>query len=283
MAVFNNRIGNDTFRGTDDEYDQVDYDGALNDYNFVLNGDGTVTASHPTDGVDRLISIEGMWFSGEQEWYSMEDAIRLTSSGGGGNSTTGTVGNDVLIGNAQDNIFYGNRGNDLMNGNGGATNQANFDGGLVEFTITRNTNGDVLMSHPTWGEDVLIDIDRLLFLRDGTSYTVEAAIQATRNLPAFRLDADNVINGTPGSDLMNATNAGQAFYGGTGNDVFNGGRGFDQVNFDGSLSEYTVTQIQGGYMFEHPIWGVDILRNIEGLWMSGEAVWYPVVAATFGF
>ena len=57
----------------------------------------------------------------------------------------------------------------------------------------------------------------------------------------------------------------------------------DQVNFDGSLSEYTVTQIEGGYMFEHPIWGVDILRNIEGLWMSGEAVWYPVVAATFGF
>lgn len=283
MAFFDNTNGNQNFTGTVAEYDQVNYQGSLTDYVFTLNANDTITVAHPTLGTDTLISMEGFWFNGERAWYSTADAFRL-AGGDGGNTLVfdGTSAADVLIGNAQSNQFYGGAGNDVILGNGGALNTARFDGSLIEYTISRTINGDTLMSHPTWGEDTLTDIDRLSFIREGAEYTIQNALNITQNLPAFRVDTDVVINGTPNRDFMNGTGGSESFYGGTGNDIFNGGGGFDQVNFDGALSEYAVTQIPGGFVFEHPIWGIDVLRNIEGLWMSGEGVWYPVIAATFG-
>ena len=67
------------------------------------------------------------------------------------------------------------------------------------------------------------------------------------------------------------------YYGGTGNDFYNGNEGYNQVNFGGALSEYTITQNDNGsYTFDHPVWGTDTLTNIDGLWLGGEAQWYAV-------
>lgn len=284
MAFFFNQNGNENFRGTAGEYDQVDYQGALADFTITESGN-TVTVAHPTWGTDTLTSIEGFWFNGERVWYSMADALRLSggNTGGGPGTFDGTAGHDVLIGSGANDEFYGGAGNDFIYGAGGARDTANFDGGLVEYTISRGANGDVLMSHPTWGEDTLNSVERLFFIRDGNEYSVTQAINQTNGLPDFRVDADIVINGTPNRDIMTGTNASESFYGGTGNDIYQGAGGFDQVNYDGALADYVVTQIPNGYIFEHPVWGVDILRSIEGLYFSGEGVWYPVVAATFGF
>ncbi len=87
MAVFINEFGNQTYRGTAAEYDQVDYAGFLQDYSFTQNADGSVTVQHPIFGTDTLLSIEGFWFQGESRWYSMEDALALSPSNGGGGTT----------------------------------------------------------------------------------------------------------------------------------------------------------------------------------------------------
>jgi len=87
MAIFINEFGNQTYRGTAAEYDQVDYAGSLEDYSFTQNGDGSVTVFHPNFGTDTLVSIEGFWFQGESRWYSMDDALALSPGNGGGGNT----------------------------------------------------------------------------------------------------------------------------------------------------------------------------------------------------
>lgn len=286
MVVFINRAGNQQYRGTAAEYDQVDYVGALTDYTFTQNPNGTVTVAHATLGTDTLTSIEGLWFSGEASWYSMNDAIRLA---GGEDSDgfidangtiTGNAGNNVLTGTNQNSVFYGDRGNDIINGNGGNYNQAEYDGSLNEYTFTQNANGSVTASHATWGTDTLTDIDGLWFTREQAWYSIEDAVRLSEGEPTFRLDEDGVLNGTPGNDRMVGTAADDFYYGGTGNDTYNGAGGYNQVNYDGDLSDYTITQNgNGSFTFDHPVWGRDTLTNIDGLWLNGEAEWYAVDAS----
>ena len=296
MVVFVNQAGNQRYNGTDPEYDQVDYVGSLLDYTFTQNQNGTVTATHTELGTDTLSSIEGFWFSGEEAWYSIEDAIALTTANTNPQPdnnpdndavNTGTIddrgfivgdtGNDRLTGGNQNDIFYGGRGDDVIDGNGGGYNQVEYDGDLNEYTFTQNANGSVTVTHATWGTDTLTDIDGLWFYREAAWYSVDDAIRLSDGAPEFRLDADGVLNGTTGDDRMIGDAGDDFYYGGTGNDFYNGNEGYNQVNFGGALSEYTITQNDNGsYTFDHPVWGTDTLTNIDGLWLGGEAQWYAV-------
>jgi len=282
MVVFINRAGNQRYTGTNAEYDQVDYSGALLDYTFTQNPNGTVTVTHPQLGTDTLSNIEGFWFGGEAAWYSMADAIRLTNAGDengfvdANGIITGNAGNNRLTGGNQNDVFYGDRGNDVINGNGGNYNQVEYDGALIEYTFTRNADGSTTASHATWGTDTLIDIDGFWFAREQAWYSINDAIRLTEGQPDFRLDDDGVLNGTPGNDRMIGTRVDDFYYGGTGNDFYNGRGGYNQVNFDGELSDYTVTRNGNAFTFDHPVWGTDTLTNIDGLWFAGEANWYAV-------
>lgn len=85
--------GNDMIDGNGGAYNQVDYQGALSDYQITQNADGTVSVSHAFLGTDILTDIDGFWFSGEAAWYSIADAIALTSNDdfAGTAATTGTI------------------------------------------------------------------------------------------------------------------------------------------------------------------------------------------------
>ncbi len=275
MAVFNNRAGDQSFRGQASEYDQVDYSGNLADYAFTQNANGSVTVTHPTLGTDTLFDINGFWFNGESAWYSIEDAIRLTTDApyiDESGAWIGTQGNDVLRGTAgTEDIFYADMGNDRIIGGGDEYDQAEYDGELIEYTFTRLNNGDVTVSHPTWGMDTLSDIDGMWFTREGAWYSIEDAIEITSGLPRFRLDADDVLNGTPGNDRMQADASGTNFYGGTGNDTFLGrNNAYDQVNYDGDLADYSVqTNANGIVIITSALWGRDTLSNIDGIYFNG--------------
>ena len=285
MEIFTNQAGNQQYTGRAPDYDQVNYQGALADYTFTQNANGTVTAAHPTLGTDTLSSIDGFWFLDEAAWYSIEDAIQL--SGGGGNQNPvieGTVRNDLLRGaNGVDDVLYGDRGNDTINGRGG-NDTVNYDGSLNEYTITQNGAGTVTVTHATWGTDTLRNIENLYFGREDNTYTINEALAqgndgADDNADGFRLDDDGVLNGTAGNDRMTGTGADDFYYGGTGNDRYDGQGGYNQVNFDGDLADYTITQTGNRtFTFDHPVWGTDTLIDIDGLWLAGEAEWYAVDA-----
>ena len=71
--VFRGSLGNDTIIGNAGSYDELSLAGSAADYSFTDNGDGTVTVSGDLIGVDTLTSIEGVWFRGAQQWFSIAD------------------------------------------------------------------------------------------------------------------------------------------------------------------------------------------------------------------
>ncbi len=275
--VFVGSRGNDTIDGNGGAYNQVDYAGRLSDYSITQNPDGSVTVDHPTRGTDTLTDIDGLWFQGEAGWYAMADALAASTGPSGGTLVngvyTGTNGNNALVGDTTATTFYSLRGNDTISGRSN-NDTLNVDGDVVEWTITQNANGTATMSHAMWGIKTVEGIDMILFGRSGESMTVAEAIAATEGLPAFRMDADGVLNGTPGNDIMNGNAQDEFFYGGVGNDTINGRGGFDQVNYDGERDDYTITQNgDGSYQVEHDVWGIDTVRNVEGFYFSGNNEW----------
>ena len=127
------------------------------------------------------------------------------------------------------------------------------------------------MTHPTWGENTLVGIENIQFQRDGEfSVSIDDAIAATAGLPRLRVDDDTVLNGTNGDDVLQSDASLLGLYGGTGNDVYFGSDGFDQVNYDGARSEYTIFENgDGSITVDHPIWGTDTLNDIDGLLFTG--------------
>lgn len=287
--VFFGGMGNDYYAGGRIGYDQVNFIGYLEDYTISENTNGTVSISHPLWGTDKLHGIEGLWFTDEQQWYSLAELI----DGDDDDSETGTgvlidgiiTGtnevDDLLIGDDGDNIFYAGRGNDIIRGEAG-NDQLNVDGDVIEWIFGTDADGNVTMSHPTWGENTLMGIETILFGRSGLTFTVADAIAATAGLPDFRLDGDNVINGTNGNDQLIFDTGTQNLYGGLGDDFFDGGADFDQINYDGNRSEFTFTQGENGIVtVDHPIWGTDTFINIEGLFFNGGDGEFILVADLF--
>ena len=168
---------------------------------------------------------------------------------------------DTLIGGGEDNAFFVGRGTDFVDG-GGGNDVLNVDGEVIEWTFTQLANGNVLMTHPTWGANTLANIESIFFARSGTTMSVQDAIDATAGLPDQRLDSDNVINGTDGDDFLFASVGIQGLYGGVGNDTFDGDAGnFNQVNYDGIRSEFSIVDNgDGSITVFHPIWGLSLIH-----------------------
>jgi len=176
---------------------------------------------------------------------------------------------DTLIGDGGNNVFFAGRGTDLIQG-GAGNDTLRVDGDIFEWTYSANADGSVTMTHPTWGENTLVGIEQILSQRSGETFSIDDAIASTNGLPRFRLDNDNVINGTNGDDVIPGGSDVQGFYGGTGDDVFLGTGDFEQVNYDGSRFEYSITQNgDGSITVDHPIWGTDTLNDIDALIFTG--------------
>ncbi len=268
--------GNDTLVGRADAYSQGIYNGSAEDYTITQQANGNVIFDHPVWGRDTLIDIDGIWFLQEAAWYSIEDLIDDAPQQETGTLINGVITgsdevNDFMTGTNANNVFYAGRGNDVINGEGGNRDTLRIDGDIIEWTFNFANNGALIMTHPTWGEKTLTGIEILFSIRAGRNYTIDEAIELTENLPEFRLDADDVLNGTNGDDIMIGATAGTNFYGGLGDDVFTGStRNYDQINYDGDRSEYTFTQNgDGSITADHPIWGTDTFTDIEGMFFNG--------------
>jgi len=187
---------------------------------------------------------------------------------------TGTSEVDTLVGGEDATTFYLGMGiGDSVVGNSDDDTLL-VDGGVEEWTFTENQDGSVSMSHAAWGVNTITGIEQITFARTGETYTVEDAIAATDGLPDFRVDADNVTNGTPFDDIMNGTAADDYFYGGVGDDTYDGAGGYNQVNYDGVMSDYTITQNEdGSFTFVHDVWGTDTVSNVDGFYFAGNFEW----------
>ena len=268
--------GDDTLIGLSDAYSQGAFNGAAIDYTITEAANGNVIFDHPVWGTDTLIDIDGIWFTDEARWYAIDDLIDDAPRQETGTLIDGVLTgsddvDDFIVGTNANDTFYVGRGNDIVEGSGGDEDVLRIDGDIIEWTFTLQNDGSLVMTHPTWGQNIVTGVETLFSVRAGRDYTIDEALQLTDQLPEFRLDADNVLNGTNGDDVMVGAVEGTNFYGGLGDDVFTGsGRNFDQINYDGDRSEYNFTQnADGSITAEHPIWGVDTFTDIEGLFFNG--------------
>ena len=248
-------LGNDRLDGGGGTYNQVNYDGALSEYSFTQNANGTVTVSHPVYGTDTLVDIDGFWFQGEAAWYSMEDALALAGGGGGGGSTfNGTAGLDVFVGTDGNNTYNGGPGTEY--------DQIDYQGALSDYSFTQNADGSVTVEG-FGNTDTLINVEGVWFQGEAAWYSVNNAVELSGG---NNTEGGNVFNGTNGLDIWIATNA---------NETFNGGNGveYDQVDYQGSANDYNFVRNADGSVTVTGFGNTDTLISIEGIWFQGSAEW----------
>lgn len=290
VDVFYGGKGDDTYQGGG-EYNQVDYDGAAADYQFVKNADDTVTVSHPVFGTDTLKDIHGMWFAGENKWYVIDDLLtaepgptppttdNVISATEQGGYLGGTEANDLFKGAGGTDVFYGGRGDDVFEGAGGY-NQVDYDGAAADYTFARAADGTVTVTHPEYGTDTLKDIGGMWFSGENKWYDIDAlAIPVPGETNVVEASPDGgYFRGTHGSDEFRGGNGVDVFYGGKGDDVYDGAGGdYNQVDLDGSKADYTFTRNDDGTVTAASAeYGHDVLKDIDGIWFYGEEVWSSV-------
>ncbi len=299
MAVFTKTAGNSLFQGRNGTYDQVDYQGSISEYSFIQNANGTVTVSHSIYGTDTLSNIEGFWFAGDSQWYSMDDALAMGGSFNQGPAfLTGTTGDDYLEGSNTNNEFFGDTGNDAFNGNGGDYNQVNYQGSLSDFTFSIDADGIVTASSYAEGTDTMFDIDGLWFGADNQWYSMDEVLQmngATPPVwqppvveppvveppvvvepPAETIEAFQ--EGGDGNDYLLGGDMNNVFFGGAGDDVIDGAGGeYNQVDYEGSIYDFTMSQAQNGVVtVSSAAEGTDLLANIDGFWFGADSQWYSL-------
>ncbi len=162
-------LGDDIINGGDNGYNQVDYSGSASDYTFVSNGDGSITATK-SSGVDTLIDIAGIWFTGEEAWYAMED---LAIPAGGTSEINGTVGNDYITGTRADDLIFalggqdvirGSAGSDTIDGGGDEYDQVDYAGSSNDYVFAQNSDGTISVADSAPGSvDLLSNIDGIWF------------------------------------------------------------------------------------------------------------------------
>lgn len=263
--------GDDVIDGGGGVYNQGQYDGALSDYIFTRNNNGSVTVDHPIWGTDTLTDIDGIWFIDEARWYSIADAI--AASGGGEPSVNewgvlvGTNDNDTLRDTAAINALYGGEGNDTLIGRAGNYSQAEYDGSAADYVFTQNDNGSVRVVSDEYGVDTLTDIDGIWFRGEARWSALEDLIETGPQEGTGTL-INGVITGRDDvDDLLVGTNANNVFYAGMGDDVIQGNGGNNDIlRIDGDIIEWTFNlQNNGTLVMTHPTWGENTVTGVEAL------------------
>jgi Ca2+-binding RTX toxin-like protein len=167
----------------------------------------------------------------------------------GNDSLTGTSGNDTIEGLAGSDTLVGGDGDDVLDG---GADVDRLEGGLGNDTYIV-TSGDVIVADPGGIDTVMSNASWALPANTGLenlTLTGTAVISAQGNNLDNRIegnDAANTINGRAGNDtlignggndVIDMSAGGTASY---GNDVIQGGAGFDTLDFMGNLAIAAVT------------------------------------------
>jgi len=175
--------GNDIIDGGAGTYNQVDYQGAVADYQFAANADGTITVTKADGAIDTLSNIDGIWFTGEEVWKNIDDVI--TSGTIPGQTIVGTAGADYLEGTGGDDtidglggidVLFGSRGNDILRGGDDGYNQINYIGSRSDFVFAQNTDGTITATSELTGTDIISDIVGIYFETEEEWYAVDGLV-----------------------------------------------------------------------------------------------------------
>lgn len=185
---------------------------------------------------------------------------------GNDNSIDGWLGNDFISGGGGNDILNGGLGDDTLNGgagndiiDGGAGNDvAVFSGGILEYEFSVGTNNTLIIRDRVAGRDgtdTLSKIEQLRFaggVTFNTSTSASGALVVGTNAPEVLSGTNGIdyIFGGGGNDSLVGSGTADSLNGGWGDDTLNGGFGEQIYVFDWSMIAG-----QG--------WGRDTIVNFE--------------------
>ncbi len=189
--------GNDALVGGSGR-DRAVYSGSFFDYDLAQVG--PVLAIHDIntadgdDGLDLLVGVEELSFA--------DAAVTNILAG---SQSQGTSGNDLYLGNSQNNTFNGGAGNDLIAGNGGndtlagGTGNDLIAGGAGNDTIDAGGGNDTIFYRLGDGSDTInggAGIDEFRFASDAAATTLD--INASTASPYINFGANGVVSRVTG-------------------------------------------------------------------------------------
>ncbi|MBY5474671.1 hypothetical protein GFM09_28530 [Rhizobium leguminosarum bv. viciae] len=235
--------GDDIVNGGDGSSDQVDYIGDLQDFAFTRNANNSVTVFSERNGSDTLINVENIRLYADDlssyETYSLSDLAPLPLP--------------------TDDIF-------IANGS-----RQTFDGGLGSDTVDYSLAAELIWADLSTNDDVygdtLISIENLT----GSAFGDYLGGNASENTLRGGDGADG-LDGGAGNDTLIGGSGDDWFNGGAGNDIIDGGDGeYDEVDYFGSLEDYTFTRnADHSVTVTSADGGTDTLFNIEDIWLYAE-------------
>ncbi|SOE01447.1 flagellin [Caenispirillum bisanense] len=160
---------------------------------------------------------------------------------------------DIAALQAMYGVGAGNSGDDTYSWSG-RTFETIWDGGGVDTIDLSNKTGALD-----------IDLTPGSYSNVGTTVTFEGTVTENYTLGiAYGTIVENVIGGS-GSDRMKGNEANNTFTGGLGNDVIDGGAGWNVAVFNGNKADYTISDEGNGTVRVIGRDGRDTLTNIQEL------------------
>ncbi|MFY8144225.1 MAG: calcium-binding protein [Caulobacter sp.] len=186
---------------------------------------------------------------------------------------TGSIYADFIIGNMAENYLYGDAGNDVLRAEGGGDVLEGGEGddfligSLSDILI--GGGGDDQLSVSS-GSNYVDGGDGVDALQTFTYADVQVDLRiviAQEIAPGFKVEVRGIENliGGHGNDVLIANADDNRIEGLTGNDVIDGGEGFDFATYRSAPGGVWVDLTKAGVAQDTRSAGIDTLINIEGL------------------
>jgi Ca2+-binding RTX toxin-like protein len=171
-------------------------------------------------------------------------------AGNGQDTIYAFSGDDTIVAatyGGGDDLFYGGDGNDTVDYSGSSAD--------LQIALYDDTEESGIAT------GVGIDTDHL--------FEIENAIGGSGNDVIIGSDVANTLIGGDGDDILSGKG---------GADILDGGAGTDRANYDGLLSDYSFSRnADGSVIVTSELYGVDVLKNIEVVWFSGDDSYHNLV------
>ncbi|MEH6737221.1 MAG: calcium-binding protein, partial [Sulfitobacter sp.] len=229
----NGGAGNDLLDGGAG-LDTVIYNNTSSDLVIDLSLSGMQTISADM-GNDTFVSIEGIMTSVGNDLLIGNAANNVIFSNMGNDSIYGGDGNDTLTSSWGNNFINGEVGNDSLTGGYGSDTINGGDGNdLIDaYVFGISSQQDVLNGDA--GNDTIFASTNNDLVNGGTGD--DSLDGNAGNDDIFGGDGNDYMDGSAGDDSLEGNDGNDVMRGGIGNDLFNGGGGFDTADYSDATTD----------------------------------------------
>lgn len=239
-------------------------------------GNDTIMSGGGNNVIDGGAGINTIDYSNVSSGVNVDLTNNIVNNNGeGGTDTitniqnvTGSDANDIIKGNAQDNIIFGGNGNDVLSGMGGnntldggtGDNTASYADATSGITVDLALSNNQVLDNGFGGVDSLTNIQNIIGSNHDDVFSTTTGsihINGGAGNDIFYVNGDDAsitqLEGHSGNNL---------YYAGAGLNQYIGGTGRDTVDYSSALSYVNINFVQD-IVYDNGFSGIDILTNID--------------------